>query len=171
MLAGVQSERIDDRARLRLIMRLDRRVADVPWSLTHLPLPASAQVAGVLRLAGRVFRRSLGPPGPAAGGAGDAAAAPVAGGGFTSVLQHRLYRHGDSREEWLRGPSRGLVEEVLLSPRLGDHGIFDPAAVRALVAEHMAGGSLGSALGLILQVELWQRFFEDGDRPPVVRSR
>ena len=88
-----------------------------------------------------------------------------------SALQHRLYRHGDSRGAWLRGPSRDFVEDVLLSPRLGDHGVFDPIAVRALVAEHMAGGPLGSTLGLILQVELWQRFFEDGDEPPAVRCR
>jgi hypothetical protein len=168
MLAGVPSERIDDRARLRLLMRLDRRVAAVPWSLTHVSLPASAHLVSALRLVGRTCRRRLGPT----GAAGDATAAPSAGDGrVMSLLQHRLYRHGDSRDEWLRGPSRSLVEDVLLSPRVGDHGVFDQSAVRALVAEHMAGGSLASALGIILQVELWQRFFEDGDPPPVVRCR
>jgi hypothetical protein len=171
MLDGVPSERIDDRARLRLIMRLDPRGAAVPWSLTHLSLPASAHLVSALRLVGRVFRRRLATPGPAAGAADDAVAAPSGGGGAMSALQHRLYRHGDSRDEWLRGPSRGLVEDVLLSPRVGDHGVFDPSAVRALVAEHMAGGSLAAALGIILQVELWQRFFEDGDQPPVVKRR
>jgi hypothetical protein len=172
MLAGVPSERIDDRARLRLIMRLDRRVAAVPWSLTHLPLPVSARFVGALRLVGMAYHRRLVPPGSETGPAGDAATPPSAGGGgVMSVLQHRLYRHGDSRDEWLRGPSRGLVEDVLLSPRVGDHGVFDPSAVRALVAEHMAGGALASALGIVLQVELWQRFFEDGDPPPVVRRR
>jgi len=166
MLAGVPSERIDDLARLRLIARLDRRVAAVPWSLTHLSLPASARIVRALRLAGAVFCRRLATPSPAAGAASGAAA-----GGVVSALQHRLYRHGDSRDGWLRGPSRGLVEDVLLSPRVGDHGVFDPSSVRALVAEHMAGGALGSELGVILQVELWQRFFEDGDRPPLVRRR
>jgi hypothetical protein len=177
MLAGVPSERIDDRARLRLLMRLDRRVAAVPWSLTHLSLPASARLVGALRLVGTVYRRPLVPLGSENGPAADVAAAPSAAapsagpGGVMSTLQHRLYRHGDNRDEWLRGPSRNLVEDVLLSPRVGDHGVFDPSAVRALVAEHMAGGSLASALGIILQVELWQRFFEDGDAPPVVRRR
>jgi len=169
MLDGAPSERIDDRARLRLIVRMDRRIAAVPWSLTHLSLPASAHVVGALRLVGRAFPRKLGPPGSAAAAAGDVVPALSSGG--MSTLQHRLYRHGDSRDEWLRGPSRDLVEDVLLSPRLGDHGVFDPSAVRALVAEHMAGGALGSALGIVLQVELWQRFFEDGDQPPGVRRR
>ena len=66
------------------------------------------------------------------------------------AVQHRLYRHGDRRDDWLRGPSRSFVEDVLLSPRLADHGVFRPDAVRALVAEHMTGGSLGSQLGLVL---------------------
>ena len=171
MLAGVPAERIDDRARLRLLMRLDSRVAAVPWSLTHLSLPVSARIVSALRLVGAAYRRPLVPRGSEGRPAGDAVAAPNAAGGVMSALQHRLYRHGDSRGAWLRGPSRDFVEDVLLSPRLGDHGVFDPIAVRALVAEHMAGGPLGSTLGLILQVELWQRFFEDGDEPPAVRCR
>ncbi len=44
MLAGAPAERIDDLARLRLITRLDARVAAVPWSLTHLSLPVSARL-------------------------------------------------------------------------------------------------------------------------------
>ena len=94
---------------------------------------------------------------------------PGVGRRLLHAVQHRLYRHGDRRDDWLRGPSRSFVEDVLLSPRLADHGVFRPDAVRRLVAEHMAGGSLGSQLGLLLQVELWQRFFEDGAPPPVVR--
>lgn len=168
MLAGMPAERIDDLARLRLITRLDRRVASVPWSLTHLPLPASAKLLEALRTVGLVYRRKLTPLGPEAGATAGVSGPPSAVGGMLRSVQHRLYRHGDERDEWLRGPSRAFVEEILLSPRLGDHGVFVPAAVRALVAEHMGGAALGSALGLILQVELWQRFFEDGDEPPVV---
>ncbi len=165
MLSGVPSERIDDIARLRLLARLDRRVAAVPWSLTHLSLPASAKVLRALRLVGRLAPRRLEPQATAG------RTAPTKGrtGEALSALQHRLYRHADSRDEWLRGPSRAGVEEILLSPRLADHGVFRPSAVRALVAEHMAGGALASALGIVLQVELWQRFFEDGDPPPPVR--
>jgi asparagine synthase (glutamine-hydrolysing) len=85
------------------------------------------------------------------------------------AVQHHLYRHGDRRDDWLRGPSRSFVEDVLLSSRLADHGVFRPDAVRQLVAEHMAGASLGSQLGLLIQVEQWQRYFEDGAPPAVVR--
>ena len=164
MLSGVPSERIDDLARVRLVMRMDARVAAVPWSLTHLPLPASAQALRALRVAGRVTRRRLEPE-----SAGDGPAHAGRGASVLHAVQHRLYRHGDRRDDWLRGPSRSLVEDVLLSPRLADHGVFRPDAVRELVADHMAGGSLGSQLGLLLQVELWQRLFEDGAPPPVVR--
>ena len=170
MLDGVPAERIDDRARLRLVARLDRRVAAVPWSLTRLPLPASARLVEALRVAGAVSRRRLKTSQGVSGPQDGAVLAPSgSGGGVMSRLQHRLYRHGDSRDEWLRGPSRSLAEDVLLSPRVADHGIFDPGTVRGLVAEHMAGGALGAALGIILQVELWQRFFEDGDEPPATR--
>jgi hypothetical protein len=163
MLAGVLSERVDDLARVRLVTRLDARVAAVPWSLTRLPLPVSAHVLRALRVAGMVARRRVEPR-----SAGDGSAH-GRGGGMLHAVQHRLYRHGDRRDDWLRGPSRAFVEDVLLSPRLADHGVFRPDAVKALVAEHMAGGPLGSQLGLLLQVELWQRFFEDGAPPPVVR--
>lgn len=167
MLAGAPEERIDDRARLRLITGLDPRVAAVPWSLTHLSLPNSARLVTALRAVGMVSRRRL----DGAGETADAASVgpPKAGNHALSRIQHRLYRHGDSRDEWLRGPSRALVEDVLLSPRLADHRVFDASAVRRLVQEHMAGASHASALGLILEVELWQRLFEDGDKPPVTR--
>ena len=164
MLAGAPTERVDDLARVRLVTRLDARVAAVPWSLTRLPLPASAQALRALRVAGRVTRRRLEP-----GSGGEGAAHTGRGARLLHAAQHRLYRHGDRRDDWLRGPSRSFVEDVLLSPRLADHGVFRPDAVRGLVAEHMTGGSLSSQLGLVLQVELWQRLFEDGDPPPLVR--
>ena len=124
MLAGAPVERIDDLARVRLVARLDARVAAVPWSLTRLPLPVSAQVLRALRVAGRVTRRRLEPQ---SGGDGPAHAG--RGASMLHAVQHRLYRHGDRRDDWLRGPSRSFVEDVLLSPRLADHGVFRPDAV------------------------------------------
>ena len=121
MLAGAPAERVDDLARVRLVTRLDARVAAVPWSLTRLPLPASAQVLRALRVAGRVTRRRLE---PRSGGEGAAHAG--RGASLLHAVQHRLYRHGDRRDDWLRGPSRSFVEDVLLSPRLADHGVFRP---------------------------------------------
>jgi hypothetical protein len=80
-------------------------------------------------------------------------------------VQHLAYSHVDARDEWLRGPSRAFVEDVLLSSRVAEHGVLEPAAVRTLVAEHMAGAGHANAIGLLLTVELWQRYFEDGERP------
>src|SRR6476660_7170447 len=40
---------------------------------------------------------------------------------------------------WLRGPYRGIVDELVLSPRALDRGLFDPAAIRTIVTRHAAG--------------------------------
>jgi len=187
MLDGAPEERIDDRARLRLVTRLDPAVARVPWALTHLSLPASIHLVSALRAVGSLTRRRLHVPETAEGAAlaagagsrGDVTATQVctdalkatgvrAGAAAHSALkrvQHLAYSHVDARDEWLRGPSRGFVEEVLLSPRVAEHGVLEPAAVRTLVAEHMAGAGHANAIGLLLTVELWQRYFEDGERP------
>lgn len=177
MLDGAPEERIDDRARLRLVTRLDPAVARVPWALTHLSLPASIRVVSALRAVGSLTRRRLHvpetgevmTPDAAARSRGDASAtkgsAVAAAHSALKRVQHLAYSHIDARDEWLRGPSRAFVEEVLLSPRVAEHGVLEPAAVRALVGEHMAGAAHSNAIGMLLTIELWQRYFEDGERP------
>jgi len=173
MLDGAPEERIDDRARLRLVTRLDAAVAGVPWSLTHLSLPASIHVVSALRVVGRLARRPLHVPDggadtgrtPSAAASGAAARLASFAGAARARAQHLAYSHVDDRDAWLRGPSRAFVEEVLLSPRVAGHGVLQPRAVRALVDEHMAGAAHANAIGMLLTVELWQRYFEDGERP------
>jgi len=177
MLDGAPEERIDDRARLRLVTRLDPAVARVPWALTHLSLPASIRVVSALRAVGSLTRRRLHvpetgevvTPDAAARSGGDVTvakgSAAAAARSALKRVQHLAYSHVDARDEWLRGPSRAFVEEVLLSPRVGEHGVLEPAAVRTLVGEHMAGAGHANAIGLLLTIELWQRYFEDGERP------
>ena len=80
-------------------------------------------------------------------------------------IAHKMYDYGDLRDEWLRGPSRAFVDDVLLSPRLGDRGVADPDGVRRLVAEHMNGHDHTLAISILLQIELWHRCFIDGERP------
>ena len=41
--------------------------------------------------------------------------------------------------EWLRGPLRPLLHDALAPDRLARQGLFDPAAVASLIAEHEAG--------------------------------
>ena len=65
---------------------------------------------------------------------------------------------------WLRGPFWPLVEEFLLGPRALARGLFDPAALRCLAEEHRRGrGAHGDRLWLLLNLEIWQRVFVDGE--------
>jgi asparagine synthase (glutamine-hydrolysing) len=70
---------------------------------------------------------------------------------------------------WLRGRFRPLVEEFVLSPRAVRRGFFHPAALQRLAAEHRAGQrDHGDRLWLLLNLELWQRIFLDGEDPGMV---
>ena len=64
---------------------------------------------------------------------------------------------------WLRGPFRPLVNELVLGPRALERGLFDPGALRRLVASHRAGAEHGDRLWLLINLELWQRMFLDGE--------
>jgi len=64
---------------------------------------------------------------------------------------------------WMRTVLRPWVEEVLLSDRSLDRGLFNPEAVRDLVEEHMSGVDHARKLGVLLTFELWCRQFLDGD--------
>jgi hypothetical protein len=167
LLAGASEERIDDRARLRLVRRLDPHIAAVPWGLTRLSLPMSELLLSALRPVGAVVHRRLpnaNDDAPPSGGPGSRRAAVMHAAAH--AVKHRLYAHGEQRNEWLRGPSRAYVEEILLSDRLADHGVVNAAAARALWREHLGGADHADSLGIILGIELWMRLFVDRDRPP-----
>lgn len=66
---------------------------------------------------------------------------------------------------WMRGPLRGLVQTTLLSRQALDRNLFDPAAVRRIVNDHMDGRADNSTLlGHLLAIELFCRLFIDADR-------
>lgn len=154
VLRGAASERIDDLVRLRLIRDLDLRVAMVPWTLTRLPLPASEPLVQALRVLARA--RDVRPESSAGGPAG--APNPLL------QLKELIYSHGEQHDEWLRGPSRAFLTDLLLSGRLADRGLVRIDAVRELVDEHMRGADNSDALGHLLNIELWHRLFVD-ERP------
>ena len=57
---------------------------------------------------------------------------------------------------WLRGPMRDWAEELLLEDRLKKDGFFDPIAVRAAWAAHLAGrGSNEYLLWNVLMFNTW----------------
>ncbi len=57
---------------------------------------------------------------------------------------------------WLRGRMRPLMEDLLGETRLRDQGIFNPAAVRALMDAHISGrADLRKPLWTLLVFQLW----------------
>ena len=66
---------------------------------------------------------------------------------------------------WLRGRFWPLAEDLLLSPRALERGLFDPRAVRRLAEEHRTGvADHGDRLWLLANMEIWQRVFLENDR-------
>jgi asparagine synthase (glutamine-hydrolysing) len=71
--------------------------------------------------------------------------------------------------KWLRGPLRRLIDELVLSNRALDRGLFEPDLLRQLGHEHQAGlRNHGDALWLLINLETWQRIFFEGEEPATV---
>ncbi|HSB80584.1 MAG TPA: asparagine synthase (glutamine-hydrolyzing) [Candidatus Methylomirabilis sp.] len=65
---------------------------------------------------------------------------------------------------WLRGPFWPVVREFVLGPRARQRAFFDPSVLRRLAEEHRAGAAEhGDRLWLLLNLEIWQRIFLDGE--------
>jgi asparagine synthase (glutamine-hydrolysing) len=67
---------------------------------------------------------------------------------------------------WFRGPYRHLLDEFVLGERAQARGLFQPEAVRSLVARHCTGGeNHAERLWALVTFEMWQRIFIDGETP------
>jgi asparagine synthase (glutamine-hydrolysing) len=67
---------------------------------------------------------------------------------------------------WLRGSQWPLVQEWVLSGRALSRGHFQPREIQRLAHEHREGrANHGDKLWLLMNLELWQRIFFDGERP------
>ena len=66
---------------------------------------------------------------------------------------------------WFRGAYRSVIDEYVLSDRAMERQIFNPAFVRQLVNRHQNGGeNHDERLWALVNFEIWQRQFLDGDR-------
>lgn len=66
---------------------------------------------------------------------------------------------------WFRGAFKGIVDEYVLSERAVSRGVFDPEFVRSLVCRHQElGEDHSERIWSLVNFEIWQRQFFDGDR-------
>ncbi|MCU1266097.1 MAG: Asparagine synthase (Glutamine-hydrolyzing) [Acidobacteria bacterium] len=67
--------------------------------------------------------------------------------------------------KWFRGEYRSVVGEYVLSGRALERGIFQEECVRTLVKRHDAGEDHSERLWALVNFEMWQRRFIDGEHP------
>ncbi len=65
--------------------------------------------------------------------------------------------------KWLRGEYRNLIDEVILGDRALSRGIFVADEVRNIANRHLKGEDHSERLWALLNFELWQRRFIDGE--------
>jgi len=72
------------------------------------------------------------------------------------ILSRRKTGFAVPLDSWLRGPLRGMLNDVLLSGQTRTRAYLNTAAVERLIAEHMSGRiSHGHRLWALLMLELW----------------
>jgi len=64
---------------------------------------------------------------------------------------------------WFRGAFRRVIDEYVLSERALERGVFNQPYVRELVARHAAGENHTERLWMLVNFEIWQRRFFDGE--------
>lgn len=65
---------------------------------------------------------------------------------------------------WLRGEFRSIVDEYVLSERALNRGIFDADFIREIVAQHNAGENHDERMWFLINFEIWQRQFIEGEK-------
>jgi asparagine synthase (glutamine-hydrolysing) len=64
---------------------------------------------------------------------------------------------------WFRGAFKPVLDEYVLGARAVRRGIFDPRFVRSLVERHQLGEDHSERLWSLVNFEIWQRQFFDGE--------
>jgi asparagine synthase (glutamine-hydrolysing) len=67
--------------------------------------------------------------------------------------------------KWFRGEFRHILDEYVLGERATSRRIFEPDFVRRLTSRHLAGEDHSERLWALVNFEMWQRRFVDGETP------
>jgi asparagine synthase (glutamine-hydrolysing) len=87
----------------------------------------------------------------------------------SSIVHRRKMGFPTPWESWLAGPQLDDLEKMLLERRTMERGLLEEDAVRRLFAEHRSGGrDNGNRIWRLLNLEIWQRVFIDGELPSTV---
>jgi asparagine synthase (glutamine-hydrolysing) len=82
-----------------------------------------------------------------------------------SILHRRKQGFGVPIGPWLRGPLRPALEERLAPARVSGLGLFDPAAVQALVTEHVGGRrDHRKVLWALMMFDAWREHYLPGQQ-------
>jgi asparagine synthase (glutamine-hydrolysing) len=82
-----------------------------------------------------------------------------------SIVNRRKLGFPTPWSGWLAGKQLDQLERTLTGPRSADRGFFQTQAIKKLFAEHRAGVRDNTdRIWRLLNLELWQRIFIDGDR-------
>jgi asparagine synthase (glutamine-hydrolysing) len=69
---------------------------------------------------------------------------------------------------WLGGPAEPIIDEFVLGPRAQARGLFERQELRRLVDLQCAGQVSPDRLWLLINLEVWQRIFLDGEEPSAI---
>jgi len=89
-----------------------------------------------------------------------------------AILERRKMGFPVPLGKWIREGWWSVVQEFVLSPRTLRRNLFNPAVLRTLTQEHHAGAAdHGSRLWLLVNLEIWQRIFLDGEDPQSIKMQ
>jgi asparagine synthase (glutamine-hydrolysing) len=89
-----------------------------------------------------------------------------------AILERRKMGFPVPFGRWTREGWWSVVQEFVLSPRTLRRNLFNPMVLRTIAQEHHAGAvDHGSRLWLLVNLEIWQRIFLDGEEPQSIKLR
>ena len=78
------------------------------------------------------------------------------------LIHRKKMGFGIPREEWIRGPLKPLVHDLLLTSDARSAAYLDQLAVRNLVERNERHGNQGARVWALLMLELWHREVQEG---------